>query len=92
MKALSMAEASKYIENEEVSGFIKKFVKMKPNEAEKMREDLEKLGNIKVRGEHVAKIIDLLPEDSQDLAKIFTESNLDEKEANEILEIVKKYK
>jgi DNA-directed RNA polymerase subunit F len=92
MKALSMAEAGKYIENDETKGFIKKFVKMKPDEAEKLRQDIEKLGNIKIKDENIAKIIDLMPEDSLDIAKIFTETSLDENETSQILEIVKKYR
>ncbi|MBU3913034.1 MAG: hypothetical protein KKB21_00355 [Nanoarchaeota archaeon] len=92
MKALSMAEASQHIENEELNAFIKKFSKTKESDAEKLRAEIEKLGNIKVKEEDIAKIIDILPEDAQDLAKVFTDVILDEKETSQIIEIVKKYK
>lgn len=92
MKAMSMAEASEYIENEELSGFIKKFVKTKPKEAKEMRGEIEKLESIKIKDEHIAKMIDLLPEDSQDMAKIFSDVSLDEQETSQLLEIVKKYR
>ncbi|MBM3233633.1 hypothetical protein FJZ19_00900 [Candidatus Pacearchaeota archaeon] len=91
-KALGMAEVSEYLEEGELKASIKRFIKLKPSEAKKMREEIEKLGNIKIKEEHTAKIIDLLPEDAQDLAKIFTETSLDENENSSILEIVKKYK
>lgn len=92
MKALSMAEVSGYLDEQEVKAFIKKFNKLKPNEAEKLREDIEKLNNIKIKPEHIAKIIDVMPEDSQDVSKIFSEMGLDESEVQQILEIVKKYR
>lgn len=92
MKALSMTEASEYIDAEELSAFVKKFVKITPEEARKMRAEIEKLENIKIKDEHVAKMIDLLPEDSQDIAKIFSDVSLDEQETSQLLEIVKKYR
>ena len=91
MKALSMAEASTYVEDENISAFIKRFIKVKPAEAGKLRVELEALGNIKMKDENIAKIIDIMPEDSQDLNKIFSDVNLDENETAKILEIVKKY-
>ena len=92
MKPLSLAEASEYIENTEVKGFIKKFSKMTPGDAKKMREEIEALDSIKIKSEHIVKVIDILPEDDQDVAKIFNEVNLDENEVSKIVEIVKKYK
>lgn len=92
MKELSMAEASEYLESEELQGFAKKFVKVKPAEAKKMRTELEAVDSIKIKSEHIAKIIDILPEDAVDLGKIFSEISLDENEANKILEIVKSHK
>ena len=92
MKALSMAEASQYIDKEELVAFVRKFSKIGHKDAEKLRDEIEKLGSIKIREGDIAKIIDILPEDVQDVSKIFTDVSLDEKEANQILEIVKKYK
>ncbi len=91
-KALSMAEASELIEEQDIKPFIKKFIKINPNEAKKMREEIEKLGNIKIKQEHIAEIIDVLPEDAQDIAKIFNDISLNENETSQILETVKKYK
>lgn len=90
-KALSLTEAAEYVEDTDVKGFLKKFTKLKANEAKKLREELAKLDNYKVREEHIAKIIDLLPEDAQDLAKVFNDVSLEDNETAQILEIIKKY-
>ena len=92
MKPLSMAEASVYLEDEEVKAFFKKFSKATPDEAGKIWKEVEALSSIKIRPEHIAKIIDIIPEDNQDVAKIFNDLSLDENETAKILEIVKKYK
>lgn len=97
MKPLSMAEVddiAKAInddEDKEIHGFLKKFAKLKTKEAKKMREELENLNLLKLKGEHIAKIMDLLPEDSVDINKIFIDISLDDDETNKILEVVKKY-
>jgi DNA-directed RNA polymerase subunit F len=98
--ALSMAESLDIIENiemdderrKELKGFIKKFVEINPKEAKKLREDLEKLNIIKIKQEHIANIIDLLPETSSELNKIFSDISLNEEETNKILEIIKGYR
>ncbi len=77
---------------EQVRVFIKKFLKTKPEQAKKMREELEKLDLLKLKTEHIIKTVDLMPEDMSDLNKIFVDVSLNEDEANKILEIVKRYK
>jgi len=77
---------------QEIELFLKKFLKTKPEHAKKIKQELEKLDSIKVKREHVVKIVDFLPEDSSDLNKIFIDVSLNEDEANKILEIVKSAK
>jgi len=90
---LSMAESLEYVkENTEVVGFIKKFSNLSAKEAKEIRKEIESLNLLKIKLEHVSKIIDLIPEDKEDLNKIFTDVTLDEDESNKILEITKKYK
>ena len=94
---LSMAEAVKYVKKDESSetdvlGFIKKFTKTKPADAEALRKKLESLELMKVREEHIAKIIDLLPENAEELNKIFAEVGLDEDEVQKIIDAVKEVK
>lgn len=90
-----MAEAKDIIEEGEdekdIAGFIKKFSKISIKDAKKMREELSSLEVMQVKEEHIVKIIDLLPEDSADLNKIFVDVSLDEGDIGKILDVVKKY-
>ena len=91
---LSMAEAIEYIakeDNTDVKGFIKKFTKLKPKEAKELKKKLIELDMMKLRAEQIVKIIDLLPENQEDLNKI-VDISLDENETKKILETVKEFK
>lgn len=88
MKPLSLVEAR---ELAETLDSIKKFEKIKFKEAEKLKKELLELDLSKVKEADIAKIIDLMPEDSSDINKIFVDVSLDETEINKILEVVKKY-
>ena len=91
---LSMAEAIEYVDKSDstdIKGFIKKFTKLKPKEAKELRKKLEDLDMMKLRAEQIVKIIDLLPENSDDLNKI-VDVSLDEDETKKILETIKEYK
>jgi DNA-directed RNA polymerase subunit F len=97
MNSISMAEALEYLKDAEgkesdVKGFIKKFTKLSPEKAKQIREKIESLDLMKVREEHISEIINLLPENSDELNKIFKESNLDEDESKKILDILKENK
>jgi DNA-directed RNA polymerase subunit F len=96
-ESLSMAETLMYLDEKEenqaeVIKFIKKFVKISPEEAQKIRKKISELGNIKIKDEHISKIIDLLPEDSESINKIFTDVSLDENETKELLKIISEFK
>ena len=67
-------------------------MKATPAQAKKIKEDLEALDSIKVKRDHIVKVVDLLPADASDLNKIFTDVSLNEEETNKILEIVKNSK
>ena len=73
-------------------GFIKKFSKIDKKDAVEMRKKLDALEMIKMKPESVVKIIDLMPEDVDDLNKIFSGISLDEEEIKNILEIVKEFR
>ena len=77
---------------EEIEIYMKKFLKTKPEQAKKIKEELESLDLMKLKREHIVKIIDLLPQDASDLNKIFEDVSLSEDETNKILEIVKNSK
>jgi DNA-directed RNA polymerase subunit F len=94
---MNMAEALEYVKKNSDSGaeiqkFIKKFVKLKPKEAKEMRKKLENLDLMKMKPEHIVKIIDLLPEDSENLNKIFNDVSLNEDETKKILETIEEFK
>lgn len=92
---LSMSEAKEYIDkssNDDLRGFVKNFVTLNPENAKKLREELQGLDMIKLKEEHISKIIDLLPEDKEDINKIFSDVSLDENETEKVIETIKKYK
>ena len=72
--------------------YLKKFLKTKQGRAKKIKQGLQELDLLKIKNEHIVKIIDLMPEDASDLNKIFTDVSLTEDETNKILEIIKNSK
>ncbi|MEK6919134.1 MAG: DNA-directed RNA polymerase subunit F [Nanoarchaeota archaeon] len=96
LKPLSLTESEELIDDsqedkKEIKAFIKKFSKISEKDAKKLREELESLESMRVKSEHIAKIVDILPEDAEDVAKIFVDTNLNKEETEGILELVKKY-
>jgi DNA-directed RNA polymerase subunit F len=87
-----IAEIEDSPKKEEMELYLKKFMKAKPAQAKKIKEEVEALDSIKVKRDHIVKIVDLLPADASDLNKIFTDVSLNEEEINKILEIVKNSK
>jgi DNA-directed RNA polymerase subunit F len=74
-----------------VKSFIKQFIKMPLETALKMKEEIKKLDLIKLKDEHIVKIIDFMPEDASDLTKVISGVSLNQDEITKILDIVKKY-
>ena len=94
---LSMVEVTEYLRKtkeseKDVIGFIKKFIKLNLKEAKELRKKIEALEFMKVKKEHIVKIIDLMPENVGDLNKIFADVSLDEDETKKILETIKEFK
>ena len=92
---LTLAEVSNLAgdtdREKEVKTFIKKFTKMPADKAKKMREELTKLDLLKLKEEHIVKIVDFMPTDASDLNKVMVDVSLDQEEVNKILDVVKKY-
>ena len=100
-KALNLAEIKeileKYPQLEENTAaahtlvYIEKFVKMKFDRAEAIKDAIRGMNNEKLKEKHIAKIVDLMPEDAEDLRKIFVgeDFSLEMEEINSILEKVK---
>jgi len=94
---VSMAEAIEYIKDNgekdsEIIGFIKKFNKLKAKDAKELKQMLETFNNVKLKSDYIIKIIDTLPESSEELNKIFIDVSLDEDETRKILDSIKKFK
>ena len=96
---LNLNEVEEILENipdgdrkEEVKIYLKKFLKAKTEQSEKIKQGLEEMDLLKLKREHIVKISDILPEDASDLNKIFTDVSLNEEETNKILELVKSAK
>lgn len=94
---LSMAEAMNYVDKnsdagKEVIGFIKKFTKLKQAEAKELKKKLKELDLIKLNDKHIVKLVDFLPDDSEEINKIVVEANLNEDETKKLLETIKEFK
>jgi DNA-directed RNA polymerase subunit F len=96
-ESLSMSEATEHMKEgkgnaTELSGFIKKFSKISVKDSKNLRKKLEGLELIKIDGKDISKIIDLMPENEEELNKIFVGISLDEEEIKKILDLVKEFK
>ena len=92
-ESLSMAETTEYIDKDsEIMKFIKRFTSMSYKEAGELRKKIDGLGLMKIKPEHVSKIIDIMPENHEDINKIFIGASLDEDESKGILDAIKEFK
>jgi len=93
---LSLPEVAEYLaedkeKNAELIAFIKRFNPLKPKEAKELKKKLNELGIMKIREEQVSKIIDIVPESSEDFSKIFIDMGLNEDEKKKVLDTIKEY-
>jgi len=98
VEILSMAEVPEILkkvgaqeESKDLITHIGKYVQIKPEKARELRTKIKNLEILKVKEEHIAKIIDTLPEDDTDLNKIFVDVSLDEDETKKLLNTIKEY-
>lgn len=95
--SLSIVEALEYTDSKNESEaklkkFLENFKKLNVDEAKNLREKLRGMELLKVGDSHISKIIDLVPENKEDLNKIFTEVSLDEDESKQILDAIEEFK
>lgn len=86
-----MQESLEYIKNPELKAFIKKFTSLNEKKAKELREKLVGLNLIKLNEMHISKLIEMMPEEREELSKILSDSNLDENESNAILSTIKEH-
>lgn len=95
-ESLSIPELLEYVKksegNENLVKLIKNFTKLNLKEAQKLREKIQGLELMKLKSEQITKIIELMPENQDDLNKIFVDVKLDEDESKKVLETVKEFK
>lgn len=92
-----MAESLEYLKGDgeretEVKKFIENFVSIDSGKAKKLKEKIEGLDLLKIKPEHIANIIDIMPKNGDDLNKIFNDVSLDEDEKNKILQTIEEFK
>jgi DNA-directed RNA polymerase subunit F len=94
-KALTMAQAREYAksqtENVVLQDYFKAYCKLSKEKSLELCSEISALNNMKIKEEHLVKIADFLPQDAEDLSKIFNDVSLNEEETNAILGVVKKY-
>ncbi len=94
-KPITMAEvvslAGDSDKAEEIKKFIKQFNKMDVKKAIEMKEELKALDLIKLKDEHIVKIVDFVPKNASELNKVIIEVSLDSDEVAKILEVTGKY-
>jgi len=88
----SLSHLDKTETDKEVLTFIKKFTKLKSSEASELRKKLIDLNLIKINSTQISKIIDFLPEKTEDLNKVVPDANLDEDETKKIIDTIKEFK
>jgi len=76
---------------EEIKSFIKKFNKMDVEKALQMKKELKSLDLIRLKENHICKIVDFIPKDASELSKVLIEVSLDSDEVAKILEVTGKY-
>ena len=76
---------------EEIKKFVKKFNKMDIKKAREMVAEIRALDLIKLKDEHIVKIVDFVPKSVSELNKVIIEVSLDSDEVAKILEVTGKY-
>ena len=92
---LTAAEVKEYIKDKEEKKVLMEclntFSKISKADVSKITEEIKALNSPRIKEEHIIKLIDFKPEDTEDVHKIFVDTGLTDEEANAILSIVKKY-
>lgn len=95
-KPLSMPEALEYLDKKKeqeanLIEFIKKFTKLPAKKAQELRTKLNELRLMRLKDEDITKIIDIMPEKSDDSNKTLSGVSLDEDETKKVLETIKEF-
>jgi len=99
-KPITLAEARGLLKDAEgekakaTADLIKKFTKINASDAIALKQQLMALDIAKLKEEDIVKIVDFMPEDADDVRKIFSgyDISLEQDEITKILEVIKKKK
>ncbi len=95
-KPITMAEVAVLVGDSEKANDIKNFIKnfdiLSVDDAKKMQDELLALDLIKLKNEHIVKIVDFVPTDASDLNKVLVEVSLNQDEVDKILDVTRNYK
>ncbi len=80
------------VRGEKVKQYLNRLEILPYDKAVQLKKELEELKLPRVKEYHIVKIVDLLPEDNDDLRVIFYGEITDKEVFDKILEVVKKYK
>lgn len=95
-RPITMAEVVVLVKDSEKATEIKNFVKcfdiIDVKKVNEMKDALKKLDLIKLKDEHIVKIIDFVPTSASELNKVVIELSLDQDEVNKILDVTNNFK
>lgn len=72
--------------------YLNTFVILKPKDAEEIKKKIVSLNISRLRDKHIAKVIDMMPQDIESLKLLFAGENLTikQEDLNKILEVIQK--
>jgi len=73
-----------------IKTFIKQFKPLTVEKAIKLKNELKGLDLIKLKDDHIVKLVDFMPEDVSDLNKVLVDVSFDQEEVAKILDTIKK--
>lgn len=92
-KPVTLAEAKVLAgdlgERKELEEYFKTFSKSDKAKSDKIVEAMKALDNVKIKEDDCVKVADFLPQNSEEVNKIFNSVGLTEEEINSIISIVK---
>ena len=95
-RPVSMAEVVELAGDSDKAKEIKKFVKnfdvLSFKKADELAKEIKELDLIRLKDEHIVKIVDFVPTSAAELNKVIIDVSLDADEVNKILEITGKFK
>lgn len=74
---------------EEIKQFLSKFGKVKLEKDLELKKRIQELELLKLKEQHIVKLVDFKPESVVELNKIISDVSLDSEEANKVLNVIK---